>query len=312
VPALVRIAIIPLLIVLLVGGCREEASQEPAYAGHTFREDAVFVSAHRFATHGLEWLGAATPELPSGKLQDAEITVLVHGYSTPHRRFSDYFDGLISYLRFDAGYVFPIVVLHWRSLATHHVELSAFERFAIGQAHTRGDRPHFVGPSWEQGQYVADQHRARTVGADGLVALLQEIRQANAGARVNIVAHSMGTLVVHEALRRATPAFASVRRFVLLAPDLSYAAFQDGRIAFRDDQRVQVFFSRHDGILFKSALVNYVARLGRSGPKNPSQLPPVFTVHDATQLLGAGDTHGRYVTQSGARKLKLMAALSGE
>ena len=161
---------------------------------------------------------------------------------------------------------------------------------------------------------MADQEFARTPGAEGLAELLRVLQRDQSGS-ISIVAHSMGSYVVAESIKRDPAAFASVQRIVLLAPDLPSAMFRDADFNTGSAKigQLHVFFSRNDRILrLLSQTANWQARLGSDGPDDASQIPPNVVLRDVTDTLGAGiDVHSRYVTREGAALLDLAGVLMG-
>src|SRR5207249_4740282 len=152
--------------------------------------------------------------------------VLIHGYLAPPEYILSYFKGLVEYLRRDCGYNLPIVIFDWKSEARHWEELSPAEREAFNGpsyptlgTQAAGRSSHWAELwgsylGWEQNQYSTDKDVAGTEGADALRALLKSIHRTNSAAKIRLIAHSMGSLVVFRALRHPSD-FSSVQQIVL-------------------------------------------------------------------------------------------------
>ncbi len=253
----------------------------------------------------------------------SEVLILVHGYSAPDTVIATYFQGLIDYLLHDGLYGFPIVVYDWPSKARRWEEISEAEREGFvavlenaglgnGRGGVRGLSP---GIRWEQVQYAADKDRARSAGADGLIRLLSTIRAVNKSRppRIKIIAHSMGSFVVFEALKKDSNVFTSVDHIVLLAPDLSRNIFEEVRVQFNLAKipKVDVYYSHHDDTLkWLSTIANFRLPLGWKGPGQINRLPSQVRLHDVTDALGRDNVHGKYLTREGAHTLQLIRLIS--
>jgi esterase/lipase superfamily enzyme len=137
--------------------------------------------------------------------------------------------------------------------------------------------------------------------------LVQRIAEVNPRITIMIVAHSMGSHVVVEALRRRGRDLSPVRRIVLLAPDIDSAALQANAIrSLSSLEALHVFYSANDEVVrLYSRVANLgFARFGATGPANVSKLPRFAITHDVTKALGVSDVHGRYLTREGAAILK--------
>lgn len=234
------------------------------------------------------------------------VTVLVHGYSAPERKVASYFADLIDHVRASATELPIFIVYDWPSKARRFKELTIEERrdWLAPPVGMPGRQPvnSFGDISWEQDEYNWDRTAAETAGASGLVALLHALRARIGPQRINLLAHSMGSVVVLEALARDAESLTGLRRLVLLAPDLASNAIEPAKVraALSSISGVHIYFSRNDDILWLSRVKNYSARLGREGPANAATLPANVILHDMTDLLGAGDAvHSRYLEPAG-------------
>ncbi|MGE5510217.1 MAG: alpha/beta fold hydrolase [Bacteroidota bacterium] len=234
------------------------------------------------------------------------VTVLVHGYSAPEHKMGSYFAPLIEQLRAGTDTSSTFIVYDWPSTARRFEDLTIEQRRdwlsppvgAPGQGSNW-----FGGINWEANAYNADLEAARTAGAAGLIALLDAMKARVDPQRINLVAHSMGSLVVIEAASRAPESFAGLRRLLLLAPDLPHDALESPKLseAIRRVDQVHVFFSANDDILRLSQIKSRIRRLGRDGPANRSALPGNVTLHDMKDVLGTGDqVHSRYLEPPGS------------
>lgn len=242
------------------------------------------------------------------------VTVLVHGYSAPERKVASYFAQFIDHIRAGAAEPWTFIVYDWPSKARRFEELTIEERrdWLAPPVGTPGRQPvnNFGGISWEQNAYNWDRTAAETAGAAGLVALLRTLRTHVNPQRINVVAHSMGSLVVLKTLLQDAESLSALRTLVLLAPDLASDALEPAKVwaAVSGISRVHVYFSRNDDILGLSRLKNGSARLGREGPANASALPGNVTLHDMTDMLGTADAvHSRYLEP--ASSAAVLAAL---
>lgn len=309
-----------MLIFLLLGACNAKLDEVPDYGALPDR--AIIASARNFDTRGLLWVMPASAgisfstEIPSELASASAVTILVHGYNTPASRVASYFHGLIAYLRDDRHYGPPLVIYDWKSTARHWEEISVAEQQGYIEflAATVGERlggriPGLPpGLRWESTQYSADRIQATTTGVDGLAVLIRQLSGAHPDVKIIVVAHSMGSQLVVDALRQRTDAMSAVRRVVLLAPDVDAAVFQDGTLAMlRHLDALHIFYSGQDEIVrMYSRIANFgYPRLGATGPLKVEALPSYVHVHDAGKAMGNFDVHGRYVTREGAAALRI-------
>ena len=137
-----------------------------------------------------------------------------------------------------------------------------------------------VGFPVPQGDYLFDQHMARTSGP-ALTAFLARLQQTlaaarAAGRRVTLLAHSMGNLALQATVENwflnQKPAGTLFDLAVLAAGDCDYDTFLQPNLARLSGLvqlagRVSTYFSHADGVLILSQGVNLGAqRLGQDGP----------------------------------------------
>lgn len=258
----------------------------------------------------LKWLAAMSAGIGFAEPSPIEalpptgpLIVLVHGYSAPEHKVASYFAPFIDRLREASPATF--IVYDWPSTAQRFEDLTIEQRRdwispPVGKPGQGANW--FGGVSWEANAYNADRDAAQTAGAAGLVALLQALRSRVASDRITLIAHSMGSFVVMEAIAKDPSSFARLPRLVLLAPDVPRDALTAPKVreAIAGIGEVHIFFSKNDDILWLSQVKNNTARLGREGPHNATSLPGNVQLHDMTDVLGAGDgVHGRYLEPGG-------------
>ncbi len=124
-----------------------------------------------------------------------------------------------------------------------------------------------------------------------LMEFLTQYVQQSGAAKIHLVAHSMGTRVLTEALRElaASPAAAPIRynQIVLAAPDIDAAIFKQ-QIAPRivdAAERISIYSSSQDWALVASKKAHRYKRLGEGG-ENVTTFPewPQIEVLDATNV----------------------------
>lgn len=308
-----------LLGILSIASCSDPLpSPPPPYQGLSLRKDVIFATTRRWETHKLEWVEALeggvnlVAKPPADRLRSPRITVLIHGYAAGDKDASPYFAGLIDHLVLDNRYAHTIVVYDWPSLARHWTDLTANEQLAYIQflMATVGEKnfgrvpglpPHV---RWEIQEYTKDGLAARDAGAEGLLALLKTLSELAPDSEIDLIAHSMGTFVLSSALERLGKQSHRLGTIVLIAPDLEHGVLENAywRAA---KGKVHVLFSRHDFVLAKiSRIMNFLPRLGASGPRNPKALPASIVLHDVADLLGPDDAHSSYLTRAGAGKIR--------
>ena len=309
---------------LLLGGCEQKRDVLPEYG--TLPTHAVIASARNLETRGLLWVlpGPAQPqftsEIPRELAVAPVVTILVHGYNTPPPKVATYFEGLISYLREDRHHAIPLVIYDWKSTARHWEEVPVKEQMAYIDflSSTVGERlggriPGLPpGLRWESMQYTADRTQASTTAVEGLALLVKQLSGARLDVKVIIVAHSMGSQVVIDALRQRAEEMSAVKKVVLLAPDVDAKVLQDEKLtSIRHLDALHVFFSVHDEIVRMYSRVANLGfpRLGATGPSDASKVPAFVHIHDVGETLGTSGVHGRYVTRDGAAAVRLEEVL---
>ena len=174
-----------------------------------------------------------------------------------------------------------LVVYDWPSIARHWEELSFDEQSAFIDflSSTVGERlggriPGLPpGIRWENNQYALDRVNASGSAVDGLIALVQQLVDINPRMTIMIVAHSMGSHVVVEALTRHAKDLSPVRRVILMAPDIDAAALQAPAFhSLSSLEALHVFYSANDKII---RLYSRVANLSfpRFGATGPAESP---------------------------------------
>jgi pimeloyl-ACP methyl ester carboxylesterase len=312
--------------VAAVSACGEPASERLPDYGQSLPTTATFVSARNFGSRGLVWLSNSSSGIqfsmvvPEALTTEPVVTILVHGYKTPPHKVGSYFEGLISQLKEDAHYSSPFVVYDWRSTARHWADLSFDEQSAYIEflSSTVGERSGgripglSPGARWENNQYAFDRLSASGGAVDGLVALVQHLAAVNPRITIMVVAHSMGSHVVVEALRRHGKDLSPIRRVILMAADIDAAALQADELkSLSSLEAMHVFYSANDEIVrFYSRVANLgFPRFGATGPADVSNLPGYAVMHDVTAALGASEVHSRYVTRDGAAIIGLQKLL---
>lgn len=309
-----------LVAALLLSGCKPKPDPLPDYG--KLPAGAFVASARNLETRGVLWAsesGAGTlfsTDLPSELITASTATILVHGYNTPAAKVAAYFHGLLSYLRDDRGYPSPLVLYDWKSTARHWDEVPFEEQQGYIEflSTTVGERLGGRIPGlpadlrWENTQYSSDRVNATTSGADGLVRLVQQLARGRREVRIHILAHSMGSQVVLDALSRAADDMVAVTKILLLAPDVDASALQQEKLArINALEALHVFYSRRDEVVATySRMANLgFPRLGATGPANVEKLPAYVHVHDVGDTLGTSNVHGAYITREGAAALRL-------
>ena len=288
-----------LAVTALLTACDVPQDPPPYSKGASLQKDVIYATSRRWKKHGLEWLKAgedksvALVSEPPAAI-GGDTVIFIHGFSAPDTRVATYFGELIEHLQHTVKLQATPLVYDWPSRTQHWTELSAWERMAYQQ---EGIRNPVL--SWEIMQYTGDGGFARSEGVPGLVALLEKLAAEAPQSKIDIVAHSMGTLVVAEAMRREPKAFGIVERIFWLAPDLEYDALEDEEVqkGIAHIETLHVLYSRNDTLLRRiSATLHLSGMLGALGPKNPDKIPANVIVHDLTDALGKENVHSRYTT----------------
>jgi pimeloyl-ACP methyl ester carboxylesterase len=270
----------------LIPGGQLAPEQLPDY-GETLPPSATFVSARNLVSRGLLWVSNSpsgiqfSTAMPGSLAIQPVVTILVHGYNTPPRKVGSYFEGLISQLKEDAHHSPSLVVYDWPSTARHWEELSFDEQSAFIDflSSTVGERlggriPGLPpGIRWENNHYALDRVNASGSAVDGLIALVQQLVDINPRMTIMIVAHSLGSHVVVEALTRHAKDLSPVRRVILMAPGIDAAALQAPAFhSLSALEALHVFYSANDKII---RLYSRVANLSfpRFGATGPAESP---------------------------------------
>lgn len=315
---LLNIIVATLLIIL--EGCSFDHEQKRYYEGVTLDAGVQYASARRWDDHGLEWLTQRGTQvefqqrLPvTQAMEEAKkITILIHGYHAPDTSIATYFEGLVTYLISVKGYGSPIIVFDWPSNARHWEELSNNERIALTQLGSKNPPL-----SWETGEYAADSILAKSTGVDALIELIKSLSVDRPDRKFNIVAHSMGCLVVLEAIKKNPQMLSSVQTVVWLAPDLMDDVLEDPAFAkgLSNLEKLNIFYSNNDSILaFLSRILHLSIShpmLGSHGPSNINELPDNVVPYDLSDVLGKEGVHSRYLEKESAAAVLIGQALEG-
>jgi pimeloyl-ACP methyl ester carboxylesterase len=318
----ILLRLVYLLCTAIIAACGQPALEQLPDYGEALPPSATFVSARNLVSRGLLWLSNSpsgiqfSTAVPGALAIQPVVTILVHGYNTPPRRVGSYFEGLISQLKEDAHYSPSLVVYDRPSIARHWEELSFDEQSAFIEflSSTVGERSGGRVPGlpprirWENNQYAFDRVNASGSAVDGLIALVQRLVDVNPRMTIMIVAHSMGSHVVVEALTRRAKDLSPVRRVILMAPDIDAAALQGAAFhSLSSLEALHVFYSANDEIVgLYSRVANLgFPRFGATGPADVNKLPSYAVMHDVTAALGVSDVHNRYVTRDGAAVINL-------
>lgn len=294
--------------------------QEVYYQDVVLPDDVSFASSRIWDRSGLQWLVQSgkhvslEKQLPDRIASRHKFIVLVHGHEAPQSMIASYFTGLIDYYRSVAGDEHHVIVYDWTSV-------DPFYYRAIGKAESRDQASKLhalcagsptcasdIVGRWRLASYGVDRSYAELSGARGLAELLRLLKR-DATIAVDIVGHSMGCLVIVEAMKNDPDVFSGVRNIILLAPDVSSDMFDDSalRAALSGVNSLQVFYSGNDHILRAlSAVANWRYRLGSSGPTGELPLPANVMTRNVTDTFGTDAlVHSRYVTREGAVLMEL-------
>jgi pimeloyl-ACP methyl ester carboxylesterase len=310
------------------------AQKHDPFGGVTLQEGVLYVTGRKWpnvekVVEGphLRWLRPARGKIalerelpPAAIAPSSEITILVHGFHSNEKAIVTYFHGLIKYLQRDAKYPGALVFYDWPSLAVAFDPVTAAELripdFASGHA-PRGQWMNIlVGGEWERGkwelmQYALDREQAEKEGVPGLAELVAMLRRQFQPRAINIIAHSMGSWVTLEALRRHAVVMQPVNKVILLAPDAPSSIFDDPSVlaALSPSTSVHVYYSAADNILGLTEMgIGSPGSLGRRGPSTRA-LPANIHAHDVTNLLAKEDVHSVYLQRAGATAIALADVL---
>ena len=135
-------------------------------------------------------------------------------------------------------------------------------------ARRTGPAGHVLLFSWPASRTIVTYHKdARRLAEsmDQILAVLDELGRRYGRANVNVVAHSMGSRIVLEAIETLDDADGQFGELVLIAPDIDREVFLE---ALPDLKRfvadITVLVSDKDRLLLLSQTVNLGARLGQS------------------------------------------------
>jgi pimeloyl-ACP methyl ester carboxylesterase len=301
------------------------ATEEP-YKGVRLQHGVIYASARHWNYRirdmwklpKLQWLHdhgdhielVTEPPTAEELNQEGDVIILIHGYRTLDTNVATYFAELIDYLKTSNNHA-PIIVYNWFSIAYSWEDRTDEDKKAVVWVGSTPQTPSHLG--WEQNHYNMDKSKATLIGAPMLIQLIKTIVPRTASKKVKIVAHSMGSRVALEALRRENEIGHSIGALILLAPALGYGELEDAEVAagIKYIGNVHVFYSANDVVLAKYATyAEWGRQLGSHGPRNPKSSPKNIEFHDVTKLYGEGlHVHSYYLTKSGAEGASLARLL---
>ena len=286
------------------------------YDGARLQAGVTYVSSRQFETAGLQSLSddgrritlSAWDAVARQSLQP-RVVVLVHGYNAREEKVGTYFADFVTGLREHARFGGSFLVFDWPSLAVPFDELPTSTRLQYEMRRPQGANQ----PAYELTVYGIDRRQALTVGAPSFAALLDDLAAAKV-TRIDVVAHSMGCLVVAAAMQKDPGLLARVHSLVWLAPDVDAAAVAEPwfRAAVASLKGgLAVLHSRNDRLLALHArFANGASRLGAGGPPDGAAVPPRVTFSDLTEQLGKENVHGAYLARTGPALDLVMAVLA--
>jgi esterase/lipase superfamily enzyme len=239
--------------------------------------DFLTVSAGRIADDAafLRRVNAALASEPTGR---REVFVFVHGFNT------NFAEGLYRQAQMSHDFRSPGVSINFAWPSAGRVTAYAADRETV------------------------------LVARDGLQDLLQLLARSNAD-RVVVLGHSMGTMVVMEAMRQIAlvddrAVLSKTDAVVLMAADLDVEVFRaQMRAIAADDVDVFVFTSSRDRALRASArLRGSGERLGTIGDTTPVANLPV-TVIDLSNYRGEEDALGHFKVATSPALISLFKGL---
>jgi pimeloyl-ACP methyl ester carboxylesterase len=299
-PIFGALVILPMMIIVLV---INYVFPQQYYSGVMLNKAVTYVSAGRADTT-LKWLAqeGGQVRLSDGPtntewLQSSrDVTILVHGYNALESEITSYFEDTIAYLQ-QGSEARTFVVFDWPSGFSMvsrgglwWVIADLFDSFG------------FETLVHEPTSYIKARSLAQGVGAEGFSDLLNFVQKHDAGP-VTIVAHSMGSHLVIEALRQHPELAKKVGSLVLLAPAVGDDVFEESDVAaaIANIPKVDVYYSREDEVL---KLLS--GMLGSTGARDIQKAPKNVIFHDVTKLLGTSDVHSRYLSTEGLRAISLL------
>lgn len=302
---------------------------EPPYAGVVLQQGVLYATARKWSASFLTWrreeplrwlqdeggrirLVTEPPTALEDMSRTGDMTILVHGYRTPDKDVAKYFAEFVDYLRNEKNDA-RFIVYDWFSFARGWETLTDTEK--LGSPVWVNGVPVYNNnrAEWEWKGYNVDKAQSGWTGAPAFAQLINVVAPRAVKKKVTVVAHSMGSRVVLEALRRQPNIGQFIDILVLLAPAVDHRALEDTDVAAALGHigSVHVFYSRNDTILTKYArLVEWNLQLGSHGPRDASVLAKSVLLHDVTDVFGEGDDiHSRYLAGRGARAASIAEIL---
>jgi pimeloyl-ACP methyl ester carboxylesterase len=295
------------------------------YQNVTLPDGISFASSRAWEKHGLQWLSQTTNEVllrkepPEVINSHKKFIIFIHGHEAPQPTVATYFEGLIDYYKSLRREEHHIIVYDWisvdpyieRAKQNQESYREAYDLYSICAGRTATCDADVLG-QWRAASYRLDRNHAQSSGALGLVALLRIVKR-DPNTAITIIGHSMGCVVIAEAMKRHPDIFSTVRNVIMLAPDVASNIFDDEIFgaAVSGIGGLHIFFSNNDNVLrVLSAGANLSGRLGALGPTGKLPLPSIVQQHDLTDIFGVNtNVHSRYLTREGASLMGLGSIL---
>lgn len=288
-------------------GLDQEINSDNPYLSINLRRDVIYATTRAGNRNSLKWInfrgGAAQlSETPTSdqiaQLRGKTIIVLVHGFHGTTQTVETYFNELIDYVLSKAVGQIALVVYDWPAIGREYDKLSPSEKFEIERriGDATGDQglPIDQKARWEALNYIADQQRARTVGALGLQTMIRLLSDEFGGANIVVLGHSMGCFVIHSSAEMGLSG--KLKGIIWLAPDVAVNEFTSAmeREKYPEAEFFSIYFSTRDAVLaYMSGYMNMGARIGQAGPNRLStHRRPEFI--DLTDRLGT-EPHNLYL-----------------
>lgn len=296
-----RLARLLALVLALLGGttaCLPPTSAALS-ADPTHRVDTLYYVSARAREEGRETTrladsleyGLVITAQPLGAVDEEGLVVVDSVLLT-----RQYFAALLRQRVGDGGDAFAVLYTHGFATSLHE----AWEHSLTSRARARGSEPWIVfswpsigsGVAWPRlGDVFTSAYRQDSITAvrsrDAYADALQGLLNAIGGARLMVIAHSLGgqlvgeTMVEHEPLR-ATLMHEPLRALAFVSPDIAVGRFTNVIVPDIEPltQRLLLYASTDDRMLALSELVNDSERAGRiaDAARGPVIAPGLETV----------------------------------